>query len=291
MRKRVFNILLLLFLETLGVYGLARAGPDDVVAVVGDDKITLKEFKQTLSRLEKTKGLLTTQEKKQLLDNMVTELILYKRAIKIGLDRDPEVQRAIENAKKRILIKILVQREVTKKIHYTEKDLIAYYKKNKDHYIIPALVSGELLFIYKYDKAGKPAEAEAKNIAYKIKQRVKEGESLRQLHKVYTKKTNLIIQPSTLVNATKYSFSRKKALAQLAFSLNPGDVDVAELDDSFVVIRITEKKPAILQPFKEVKNKVEVEFQRDKWTAMFKEYMEGLKKGLNIQINYKSLSQ
>ncbi|RLA91734.1 MAG: hypothetical protein DRG69_09790, partial [Deltaproteobacteria bacterium] len=112
------RLLCLIFILLL-IYPLAIAN-SKIVAIVGDETITIKEYKERLNYEEKRIGKpLDKGEIKGLLDKMIEEKILYKQALKKGLDKDQEFLTLLEEARKKILKQLLLKREVMKKVHYT----------------------------------------------------------------------------------------------------------------------------------------------------------------------------
>ena len=285
------RLLCLIFILLLLIYPLAIAN-SKIVAIVGDEPITIKEYKERLNHEEKRIGRpLDKEEIKGLLDKMIEEKILYKQALKKGLDKDKEAIFLIEEAKRNILINILIKREIIQRLKYTKKDLKKYYEAHKADYTDPEAISGRLFYIYKKDKEGKDRTNEAKDIAEKIEKRLAKGEGLKEPHKFYRKNTPLILQTSQFGYMPKNLIEKSygKPFAEMAFGLKEGEVGMIELLDKFVVIKVTKKKKAYLRPFEEVKNKVEVAFQRQQFKKIYEEYLKKIKKGLLIKKYYKNL--
>src|SRR5688500_15877113 len=76
--------------------GGSKAAPQDigeVIAKVNGQPIGSKEFEEAASRKTSASGgALTAEEKKEVADRLVDDVLLYEEALKRGLDKDPKVK-------------------------------------------------------------------------------------------------------------------------------------------------------------------------------------------------------
>jgi peptidyl-prolyl cis-trans isomerase C len=118
--------------------GTASYAAEKVVAEVNGKKITEKEVNQFINSLPPQYNALKKDPnfKKRVVENMVKEELLYQEALKEGLDKDPEVQREIERAKKRILVQALLRKTIKPpKVEVSEKEAKEFYEKNKKQFV------------------------------------------------------------------------------------------------------------------------------------------------------------
>ena len=289
MKKGWIFVFILLFVS----FSILSWADTKILAIVGNQKITLKEFNRQRHWVEKERQKpLTQEEMRKLLDRMVIRSLLYQEALRKGLDKDQEVLFRLEEARKKILTRALLDKKIASSLHYTDKDLKEYYQTHQKDYTIPELASGQVILIYKFDRNGNDKTNEAKKLALEIKERMKKGENYRDLHKLYLKKTSLSIQPSQFSNLTRTLLERDNPnYAKVVFSLNKGEVGMGETKDRFFVVKVTEKHPPRLKPFKEVKNEVEVVFQNKKGREILKGYIDTLKKATKIETYYENLPE
>lgn len=289
MKKGWIFVFILLFVS----FSILSWADTKILAIVGNQKITLKEFNRQRHWVEKERQKpLTQEEMRKLLDRMVIRSLLYQEALRKGLDKDQEVLFRLEEARKKILTRALLDKKITSSLHYTDEDLKEYYQTHQKDYTIPELASGQVILIYKFDRNGNDKTNEAQKLALEIKERMKKGENYRDLHKLYLKKTSLSIQPSQFSNLTRTLLERDNPdYAKVVFSLNKGEVGMGETKDRFFVVKVTEKHPPRLKPFKEVKNEVEVVFQNKKGREILKGYIDTLKKATKIETYYENLPE
>ncbi len=127
---------LLALVVSLSVSGSSFAA-DKVLAKVNGKTITEKDLKQVMETLPPNYKTLENNPtfRKQLLENMVKEELLYQEALKEGVDKDPKVRKEIELMKKRILVQALLRKHI--KLHppeVTDKEAKAFYEKNKERF-------------------------------------------------------------------------------------------------------------------------------------------------------------
>ncbi len=117
----------------LSLVGSALAA-EKILAKVNGKSITEKDFKEVVKSLPPSYKTLENnpQFKKQLLNNMVKEELLYQEALKEGIEKDPEVQKEIALMKKRILVQALLKKHINlNKVEVSDSEAKAFYEKNK----------------------------------------------------------------------------------------------------------------------------------------------------------------
>jgi len=127
---------LIAFSVALSVAGSALAA-GKILARVNGKPITEEDLKQVMETLPPNYKSLENnpQFRKQLLNNMIKEELLYQEALKEGLEKDPEVQKEIELMKKRILVQALIKRHVKpEKVKVSDSEAKAFYEKNKKRF-------------------------------------------------------------------------------------------------------------------------------------------------------------
>jgi parvulin-like peptidyl-prolyl isomerase len=108
--------------RTLAALGLillllaAGCGPrEQIVARVGKEKITLKQFKDnfiTQSRGEENAVRRSYQDREKVLRDMAVQLAKYQEAVALGYDKQPEVKKQIESNGKRKALDLLYEDKV-----------------------------------------------------------------------------------------------------------------------------------------------------------------------------------
>lgn len=116
---------------------------NDTLAKVGNKIITARDF---IERYEltiwqgKEKRTQIDKNKLEFLYSMIAEKLLALWALEMGLDKDPEVQRALKQTEKLLVLDALYKQEIKNKVEVTDKEIFdALPKFNTEveiHYII-----------------------------------------------------------------------------------------------------------------------------------------------------------
>jgi len=114
---RVFTAGLLAACLALSVPSWAQDKTDPIVAKVGSEVIRLSELNAAAAALPpQTRQLPPDQLMPRLLDQMVDTRLLAQEAHKVGLDKDPVVQRTLKDVQDRALVSMMLEREVGPRI-------------------------------------------------------------------------------------------------------------------------------------------------------------------------------
>lgn len=146
MKKIVFCVFLILvsFQEILpqGYFRPVEIS-NDTLARVGSKSITVRDF---IERYEltiwpgKEKKTWVDKNKLEFLYSMIAEKLLSLEALELGLDKDPEIQRAIRQTEHLLVLDALYKQEVKDKVKVSEEEILeAFPKFNTEveiHYII-----------------------------------------------------------------------------------------------------------------------------------------------------------
>lgn len=120
--------------KTPSAVGLDDGSP--VLAKIGKDTITVNQLDRIIESLPPMyRDRLKTEEgRKYILDDLVTASLLSQEAERLKLDEKPEVQQALDNSRKRILMSELMRTELAKEALPGEKEAKAYYDLNKEQF-------------------------------------------------------------------------------------------------------------------------------------------------------------
>ncbi|MEE8359619.1 MAG: peptidylprolyl isomerase [Candidatus Omnitrophota bacterium] len=148
-------ILLCMIAMTIIGCGKAKGPMDDgtIVATIGDETITLAAFEERLDKLPDSIRSIAKANKAAYLENLVVEDLLYKEAVRKGLDKDEDIVMLFEEARKRILIARLAQDEIDNKINISERDIKAYYNENKSELESPQLYRASHILVDTMEEA------------------------------------------------------------------------------------------------------------------------------------------
>ncbi len=103
---------------------------DDVIATVGTHKITIPEFQKRYQEFLFSTGIKDNlQMRKDILDNMINEIILYYYDNNEEIFSDPEYQKELKWLEKEAILAFVKDRDIYAKITATDEEIrSAYYK-------------------------------------------------------------------------------------------------------------------------------------------------------------------
>jgi len=269
----------------------ASAGP--VAARVGQAPISVAELREYAAERSPGRGAATGEEvARRYLDELVTSEVLYQEALRLGLDREPEIHRSI----RQMLTQRLLNRQVTEAVlsrKIEETKLRRYYDRHVGEFSRPEQLRLADIFI------AVPAGATAEE---KGELRKKAGQVLAEAVAMSGKRTgfgSLVAQYSDRhANYGKGDtgfFDKEgkpvgidRKLAEAAFGLervgNLGQ-EVVETPDGYHIIMLVGRRSAQKRPLAAVKSELERRIRREAVTKARKAYIESLKQKDEIQID------
>jgi len=272
--KRWFLIFMILSISM--VSGCAKKEAGDVVATVNGEPITLIMVEAKIGKLPQYYQTFAVQHKKEIVNEMIIEELLYDEARRRKLNRDPDIKELINDATKKILISKVVEEEAKKSGPVSEDDVKVYYEENKEKYMVPETIRASHIL------TGTEEEAEA------AKGELDRGAEFAAVAKEYSK------------DLTKDRggdlgyFGRDQMIPEFekaAFNLNVGEISgIIKTRFGYHIIELTERKPAVYQSFDEVKDAVRTSIIRDRQRQRFDEFTKKLKEKAKISVNDKLLS-
>lgn len=145
--------------------GLELPAGAEIVAKVGSGGITAMELARAVASTPPANGQThSLEERKAILEELITEEVLFQEAARKGLHRDPKIRR--------ILINLLLRDEVYSQVDATDFDdaeLRAYFEAHREEFVIQERIQLWRIFI----KTGpQRSEAEALALAAELRARL-----------------------------------------------------------------------------------------------------------------------
>jgi len=250
------------------------------LAKIGDSVITQADFEREMKGLPEfvQKMFEGASGKESFLNELIKRELLYKEALKKGLDKDPEYAKKLEDFKKITLVGLLLQKEIEGKVKVSDQEVKDYYEKNKGKFAPVTQIRASHILV--------KTEEEAKQIEEKLKK----GEDFAQLAKKYS------IDTATAKNGGDLGYFSKGQMVpefeSAAMSLKPGQVsEPVKTKFGYHIIKVTDKKMGQTVDFDKVKNLISQNLMAEKQKEVFDSYVEGLKKSFKVEINKEALSK
>jgi peptidyl-prolyl cis-trans isomerase C len=238
--------------------GTAWSDDRMVLAKIGDEEITMKDFDRIIRYYEAEKQeLMKTNPmyKATILQRIVQGKVLARIAREQGFDKKPHIQEQVEMLTNDFLAMQYLQQEIGGNIEVTEDDMQLYYKTHEEEFVMPERVrAGHILIrVAKTDDEEKKKRARAK--AENILKSIKGGEDFGKLATEFSDDKGSRDKGGDLG-----FFPRGKtvpAFDRAAFELQAGDVsDIVETKYGYHIIKVFEHRKAGLEPYEEAKDNV-----------------------------------
>ncbi len=268
----------------------------DILARVGPNIITKKDLLAAIDEMSPytRQRYLTLQRKKQLLEDLIRFEVLVLEAKKQGLEKDPEVKRALQRALIQIYLRRIMSKIKPKEI--SESEMRRYYLKNYRKFNRPEKRRARQIFIAIPPGATPEKIEQVRQKAEKIYQLAKNTSS-QEFEKLVVKYSE---DPLSKEQGGDIGYSIPTseggtwhpAISKAVFSLKKvGDVSPpVKTEKGFHILRLEEIVPPLRQSFSQVREIIRHRLMALKREQAYLEYIEKLKKKYRVQINYKLLN-
>lgn len=246
-----------------------RKNYQDRVAYVDSYPLTRIELDDRISR--NPNAYEKYEKKQQLLDTMIDNRLLYSAALAAGIDRDSTFAFNLTEQRNRAMFQLWYERTITAKSEPTEKELKAAYRKE----LATKYTTPEKVHLYQIRVATR-----------------EEAEKLRaELLADTTKKWDSVAKQVSISPDKEKGGdlglvargSQPKPVEQVAFKLRVGDISrPIPLDDGFVIVKVTEKKPKTVRPFADARNGLAAEMKQQNSNRLYEEIVAGLKEQATV---------
>lgn len=314
-RTRWIQVFLLMGFFSVGISG--QQVVEEIVAIVNNDIITLSQYRieyemryQVLSaqyqgeELGKQLDLL----KKNLLEALITDLLLKQEAETLGLNVDEQMKMYIENLKKEnnietdeelyrimrqqgtdpeewrsalrenIMREAVIVSEVQRTIVIDESETVNYYRLHPEEFTEPP--EYKLKSIYLSSEEREDDEIEAKK--REINEKLAAGEDFSAIAKDYSE------GPGKESGGDLGTFKKgelEKNLEEAVEKLNVGEMTTwLVVRNGEMLLKLTERKEERLKSFEEVKREIEEKIFNQRSQKKIDEYLKELREKSFIKI-------
>jgi len=230
--------------------------------------ISSNEFRELYESLppEMAPILSTPQGKKQYLENLIMEEILYHEAEEAGILDDPYVMHMAEKARRAVIIEEYLRRELSEGLMApSEEDILAFFEENKEAFDNAETVRVRHILV------------ETREEAEEVLERIREGENFSELAREYS------ICPTGPDGGDLGFFKRGDMIAEFedaAFALErPGDIsNIVETKYGYHIIKLEDKDHLLEQYYHECQDE------------LLRDYLQNLKEESDYTIYEDNLS-
>lgn len=269
----------------------APAPDKNVVARIGNRVITIADFNKIMGFYEPEQRKMiekNPQAKPTLLWQTVQGIVLADLARQKGFDKKADIKGQLELITNNFLAFQYLQKEVLSKVTVSDKEAKAYYDKNIDLFKSPEQVKARHILVQIPKEATEEDKKKLKEKTEELLKKIQAGEDFAKLAEANSD------DPGTKTKGGDLGFFSKGAMVpafeQAAFALKPGEVSgVVESDFGYHIIKVDEKKEAVVEPYETIKDKVKKQALREKQEARVTEFVEKALKDAKVMINPEAL--
>jgi len=288
-----------------------------IVAVVNDDIITLSDYKKQYesfyqamqAQFEGEELSLRLKElREQLLDTMITDLLLIQEARKNNMDVSEQLGMMIQNLKEEngfesdeqlrqamarqginydawrkqqedyLLKQSVIFVEVGRNIVVDDTEIVNYYRQNQDEFIEPEEVALRAIYVSEEDKTSEEAQAKKDEITAKLES----GEDFASLAGQYSEGPEKDSQGSL---GTFKKGELEENLYQAVEKLEVGGISPwLQVRGGWYLILLENRTASYVKAFDDVKEEVERKLFEEEQRQKTEEYLESMKNRSFIKI-------
>jgi len=306
-----------IILVAASVLGPAQQVIEEIVAIVNDEAITLSAFRRDYEeRLQAAQSQLKGEEldkavaliKKNLLDEMITDMLLLQMARAQNFNVTDRVKMAVENIKKannidtdddfkralaqqgyevdawlkvmeeRIMRDAVLSNEVGRKIVIDDAEIVDYYKKHQSEFVVPEEYQLQAVYL----KIEGVDEAAIDTRKKEIDAKLKSGTAFPAVAESDSD------EPLKEAKGDLGSFKKAeldKTLLAAVEKLTKGEVSSwVQTKNGWYLLRLADKKDSRLLPFDEARGPITEKVGGEKQAVEIQKFLTGVKKTNFIKI-------
>jgi peptidyl-prolyl cis-trans isomerase C len=253
--------------------------PGETIATYEGKTLGSRQVMDELERLPAPSRayLASAERKRQFVENMILNDLLYEEGRKSGWDRDPDIERQVTDLRKRLVVQ-RVMRQYQTPPTVTDEQARAYYDESPDLYSTTQIRASHILV---------KDEQTAKDIAASVKAHPERFADLAREKSVDT--------ASAQKGGELGMFGQGRMVPEFekaAFALRPGEVsDVVKTQYGYHVITVTERKEGERRPFEQVKEQIRAMLRNKMTQDRVQSHYESLKKNADVKIDDAALAR
>ena len=269
------GIVIGIFLATLTIVEKNNISDQNWAAKIEDQLIPFERYEMQLEGLANDKrSPLTKQDKEYVLERMIEEELLIKRAIDLGmLENNPMARGTIVQQ----MIKNIISEG--SRIEPEEKELIEFFEENIGFFTKANRLRVRQIY-FSQDDFGDRVLREAKNAFT----RLLKGETFDQV--VLSGSNSALKVPDTLMNLSKVREYIGPSLMREAQLLKPGQFsEPKKVSDGYKIIYLVDREDAAKPEYSNIRSSVLSEFSKRRDDQSLRTYLDNLKKWYDVSRN------
>ena len=264
-----------IFLATLTIVEKNNISDQNWAAKIEDQLIPFERYEMQLEGLANDKrSPLTKQDKEYVLERMIEEELLIKRAIDLGmLENNPMARGTIVQQ----MIKNIISEG--SRIEPEEKELIEFFEENIGFFTKANRLRVRQIY-FSQDDFGDRVLREAKNAFT----RLLKGETFYQV--TLSGSNSALKVPDTLMNLSKVREYIGPSLMREAQLLQPGQFsEPKKVSGGYKIIYLVDREDAAKPEYSNIRSSVLSEFSKRRDDQSLRTYLDNLKKWYDVSRN------
>lgn len=245
-----------------------------VLAKVGSDTITLEDFKSRIdnfNQISEKQKITTFDDKKNFLQAFIQQNLFYQKAVSMGLDKDPQIKKAVEDFRKTLVVQKLIGQEIGA-VNVGDKEIESYYDLAKNNYRIADEVKASEIVVANLDAA--------KQVLIQLLQ----GTDFATLAQQNSKAASA--RRGGDLGWIKKGARKNDRFDEVVFSLKKGEIsNVFATSDGYFIVKVDDKKGGDVRPLSDVYDQVRQELLNYKQSQRLIELERDLRSKSNIEIH------
>ena len=272
MKTKTNIFITILFASLLFCAGCAEnPGSGEVIAQIGSERITITDFNERIANLPERYQDVIRSRKKDFLEEIITDTLLYQEAVRQGISKDKEVKKLIEEAQKKIVISRFLNANIDKTITISEDEIIDHYNTNKEAYMRPEIMRVSHILVQDREQAKE------------ILEELEGGADFADMARAKS------VDPTAQNGGDIGHFPKGQLIPE--FESACVDLEVGDFTGpvktklGYHIIMLTDRKEPQQMPLENVKDKIQAVIHAQKRREKFQDMITGLKEKTKISIN------
>ncbi len=261
--------------------GKKEVGEEKVLARIGDEVITLKDFEEEIDRMppHMRRRMARVEEKRKQLDRMIESKLMLQEAERQGIADDPTINNQVENYRSRLVAQQLLGSVKKGVAPVTDEDIKEEYENNRAFYQTRKQIKASHILL--------KDEAEAQKVLKKAKA---PGGNFAALAKEYSQDRATKDRGGDLGYFSPGRMVRQ--FEEAAFALEkPGDIsDIVKSPFGYHIIKLEDKKAAEPKTLAQVQGEIRRKLTSERQNAAQEAFLEEIKSRTRVEVNADLLS-
>jgi peptidyl-prolyl cis-trans isomerase C len=256
--------------------GKPAVNEEEILVSIGDTDVTVTDFNERVSNLPERYREIAQKRKAAYVQELINDTLLYQEAIRKGLDKDEEVIKVFDEARKKILVAKLLSNEIESVIEMSDEEIEEFYTENEFRYMTPEVMRASHILVNSAEDAGSVIEE------------LKSGAGFEKVARERS------LDPTAQKGGDIGYFPKGQLMPefeQACSFLQVGETSgVVKTSLGYHVIKLTDRRPPTVRPLDEVKGEIFQRLREVKRRDSFNVLLEKLKSSTEIKVNEKALS-